>query len=77
MKTRPILIMLLGFLVFGSAGVQAAPRTYSIADDKTDLVWRNKSTGETIVWFMNCTTYSNYAELLQVADTNWEIVGPK
>jgi hypothetical protein len=26
---------------------------------------------------MNGTTYSSYAELMQVTDTNWEIVGPK
>jgi hypothetical protein len=30
-----------------------------------------------VVWLMNGTTYSSYAELMQVADTNWEIVGPK
>ena len=44
-------------------------------DGETDILWRNKSTGQNVVWFMNGTTYSNYAELLQVPDTNWEIVG--
>jgi hypothetical protein len=47
------------------------------SDGKTDILWRNKSTGQNIVWFMNGTTYSSYAELLQITDTNWEIVGPK
>ena len=44
-------------------------------DGKPDIVWRNKATGQNIVWFMDGTTYSNYAELLQVPDANWEIVG--
>ena len=44
-------------------------------DDKTDILWRNKSTGQNIVWLMNGTSFSTYAELMQVADTNWEIVG--
>ena len=44
-------------------------------DGKTDIVWRNKSTGQNVVWFMDGTTHSNSAELLQVPDTNWEIVG--
>jgi hypothetical protein len=44
-------------------------------DGKTDILWRNKSTGQNVVWFMNGTTYSSYAELMQVADTNWEIMG--
>jgi hypothetical protein len=47
------------------------------SDGKTDILWRNKSTGQNVVWFMNGTTYSSYAELMQVTDTNWEIVGPK
>jgi len=45
------------------------------SDGKTDILWRNKSTGQNVVWFMNGTTYSNYAELMQVTDTNWQIVG--
>ena len=44
-------------------------------DGKTDIVWRNKSTGQNIVWYMNAATYSSYAELMQVPDTNWQIVG--
>ena len=44
-------------------------------DGKTDILWRNKSTGQSVVWLMNGTTYSSYTELMQVTDTNWEIVG--
>jgi hypothetical protein len=46
-------------------------------DGKTDILWRNKSTGQDVVWLMNGTTYITYVELPQVPDTNWEIVGPK
>jgi hypothetical protein len=46
-------------------------------DGKTDILWRNKSTGQNIIWFMNGATYNSYGELMQVTDTNWEIVGPK
>ena len=45
------------------------------SDGKTDILWRNKTTGQNIVWLMNGTTYSSYAELLQVSDANWQIMG--
>ena len=44
-------------------------------DGKTDILWRNKSTGQNIVWYMNGATYSSYAGFMQVADSNWQIVG--
>jgi hypothetical protein len=44
-------------------------------DGQADILWRNKTTGQNVVWLMNGTTYSNYAELLQVTDTYWQIVG--
>jgi len=46
-------------------------------DGKTDILWRNKSTGQNVVWLMNGTTYGSYTWLPDVPDTNWEIVGPK
>jgi len=47
------------------------------SDGKTDILWRNKSTGQNVVWLMNGTTYGSYTWLPDVPDTNWEIVGPK
>ena len=44
-------------------------------DGQIDILWRNKTTGQNVVWFMNGTTYSNYAELMQVTDTNWQSMG--
>ena len=46
-------------------------------DGKTDILWRNKSTGQNIVWLMNGTTLGSYLELMQVTDINWQIVAPK
>ena len=68
----------------GNEDPTPATRSFTVAysnrcdfngDGKTDILWRNKSTGQNVVWLMNGTTYSSYAELLQVADTNWQIVG--
>jgi hypothetical protein len=47
------------------------------SDGKTDILWRNKSTGQNIVWLMNGAAFSSYSLIDTVADTNWEIVGPK
>ena len=44
-------------------------------DGQADILWRNKTTGQNVVWFMNGTTYGSYAWLLEVTDLNWEIVG--
>jgi hypothetical protein len=45
------------------------------SDGKTDILWRNKATGQNVVWFMNGATLSSYSWIDTVADTNWEIVG--
>ena len=45
------------------------------ADGKSDLLWRNKSTGQNIGWLMNGFTVSTSAFLPTIADTNWEIKG--
>jgi hypothetical protein len=57
------------------ASLGSSPRCDFNGDGKPDILWRNKSTGQNIVWLMNGATYSNYAELMQVTDTNWQIVG--
>jgi len=42
---------------------------------KTDILWRNKSTGQNVVWLMDGVNYGSYAWLSEVADLNWEIFG--
>ncbi len=44
------------------------------ANGKPDLVWRNYSTGQNVVWIMNGATYLYNAALPSVADTNWQLV---
>jgi len=64
---------------FGESGLSAevsgiAP--YDFNDDRrTDILWRNRSTGQSAVWLMKGTDLVSDASLLPVADANWEIVG--
>ena len=44
-------------------------------DEKTDLLWRHKTTGDNAVWLMNGVTYMSTVFVLNVSDTNWKIVG--
>ena len=44
-------------------------------DGSTDLVWRNQSTGDNVVWFMSGTTFTGLAFLPPLADSNWQIQG--
>jgi hypothetical protein len=40
-----------------------------------DLIWRNYSTGENLIWQMNGTTPQGSVGLIKVNDTNWRIEG--
>lgn len=42
---------------------------------KTDLLWRNYTTGENALWTLNGTSVSTTAYLQTTADLNWELVG--
>jgi hypothetical protein len=42
-------------------------------DGMADLVWRNTSTGDNYVWFMNGPTLVNSGPLPVVADQNWKL----
>ena len=44
-------------------------------DGKTDILWRNTTTGQNVVWFMNGAAFSSYSWIDTVTDTNWQIVG--
>jgi hypothetical protein len=43
-------------------------------DGNPDILWRNASTGQNLVWYMNGTTVAGTA-LIDSCDLNWKIVG--
>ena len=47
----------------------------SLSPERRAIVWRNTSTGENKVWYMNGTTMTSSADLYAVADQTWTIVG--
>jgi hypothetical protein len=44
-------------------------------DTHVDILWRNSSIGENVVWYMEGTTWTGSAPLLGVSDQSWQIVG--
>ena len=63
-------------LMVGGGTTVSSNRCDFNGDGKTDILWRNKSTGQNVVWLMNGTTYSSYAEALagcryQLADCRY------
>jgi hypothetical protein len=46
-------------------------------DDKADLIWQHRVDGRVAVWLMNGTSMVSGIVIAQLADTNWEIVGPR
>ncbi|MBC8123260.1 MAG: M4 family metallopeptidase [Gemmatimonadaceae bacterium] len=42
---------------------------------KVDILWRNRSTGQNVVWLLKGTSYGSTATLPAVTDTNWQIGG--
>ena len=57
-----------------SVNISSVPCDFN-SDGKTDILWRNKSTGQNIVWFMNGAALSSSSWIDTVPDTNWQIVG--
>ena len=46
-------------------------------DDRPDLIWQHRTTGDLAAWLMDGTRQLRAVSLGQVADTNWVLVGPK
>jgi hypothetical protein len=44
-------------------------------DGKTDILWRNTTTGDNTVWFMDGTSFVSAGSIFSVADPNWVIAG--
>src|SRR4029077_19181830 len=45
------------------------------ANAMTDLVWRNTSTAQSLVWFLNGTTFTGFANFIMPPDVNWQLAG--
>jgi hypothetical protein len=41
---------------------------------QTEILWRNVSTGENVVWYMDGVSMTGWASLPTVSDTNWIII---
>jgi VCBS repeat protein/all-beta uncharacterized protein len=46
-------------------------------DDMPDLIWQHRVDGRVAVWLMDGTRMTSAVVIAQLADTNWEIVGPR
>jgi FtsP/CotA-like multicopper oxidase with cupredoxin domain len=44
-------------------------------DGKVDILWRNGTSGENVLWYMNGVTFVSYEFLLSATDPNWDIAG--
>ena len=44
-------------------------------DSKPDILWRNTSTGENYVWYMDGVTVIGGGSPPSVADQDWKVVG--
>jgi chitodextrinase len=44
-------------------------------DGKSDILWRNSTTGQNAIWLMNGATLSSGAPIPTVTDLNWSIAG--
>lgn len=53
----------------------AGPNADFDADGKSDIVWRNTSTGDNAIWFMDGTTQRRGPLINPAPDGNWRIVG--
>ncbi|MBF0344160.1 MAG: VCBS repeat-containing protein [Nitrospirae bacterium] len=43
-------------------------------DGKSDILWRNTSTGLIVIWYMNGTSIASYKIVSLVPDNNWQII---
>jgi hypothetical protein len=60
---------------FAPIHYQSGPLTSFNGDDKPDILWRNTSTGQNAVLYMNGVTVTGVYFLPTVADPNWTIGG--
>src|SRR5260221_4755191 len=74
-----------GFDAAGNSSAQSAAvskRTLALrvgrdfnGDGRSDILWRNSTTGENVIWLMNGAAISSSVTFATVADPNWSIAG--
>ena len=74
--TKIISLFLLGNTISLVSANQALaiPKIDFNSDGKSDILWRNTSTGENAIWLMNGLTESG-SFIKSIPDTNWKAVG--
>jgi hypothetical protein len=77
LTTNTISLFLLGstFLLVSINKVLATPKTDFNNDGKSDILWRNTSTGDNAIWFMNGGTVSSSSAITSQTSQNWKVVG--
>src|SRR5882762_2895578 len=69
-------VVVLAFTVLGSAPARAAAAFDFNNDGRSDILWRNATTGDNYFYPMNGTSVgAGEGYVRTVADQNWEIVG--
>lgn len=61
-----------GVSVATSVSAQAISGDFN-ADGKADILWRNRATGQNVVWLMNGTALTNTVSLVTVSDLSWRV----
>jgi hypothetical protein len=68
-----------GVVEYDFATLEPASRTNGVdfnGDGKTDILWREKSTGGVYVWYMNGVTFVSGSWIMTSSDANWGVVAP-
>jgi hypothetical protein len=70
-------------LWFGNLGAKASPAGLCApppagdftGDGQPDILWRNQSTGNNLLWLMNGAAFASSAPVMAISDVTWQIVG--
>ncbi|MBC8120264.1 MAG: FG-GAP repeat protein [Gemmatimonadaceae bacterium] len=64
------MLAMAGVSVAASVNAQAIPGDFN-SDGKADILWRNRATGQNVVWLMNGTALTSTVSLTEVTNLDW------